>query len=169
MCLCSQPMTWIDLSETANHILGPGTGPSAEKVPQAWSHLVLGFSSTSSWPVPATLRVKPTQVITAPAHQTQFIHMQLDTFLGHHPTEKVATKPSLLSLQDFQTHVHIEESNRKLEVYPLHQGAHSKTQSPYSACLNYFLGTNKCKLQKSCDKHTYELDQYFSIKYLLNV
>lgn len=118
MCLCSGSMTWIDLSETANHILGPGAGPSAGKVSQAWSHLVLGFSSTSSWPVPASLTVEPTQVLTAPAHQTPFTHMQLDTFLGHHPTEEVVTKPSLLSLQDIQTQAHIEESNRKLEALP---------------------------------------------------
>lgn len=68
------------------------------KAPQPRSHLVLGFSSTSSWPALTSLTAEPTQVITVPAHQTQFSRAQLDTFLGHRPTEKVATKPARCAL-----------------------------------------------------------------------
>ena len=84
----------VDLSDSAHRTVGSGTGPSAEKAPQPQSHLALGFCSTSSWPGLTSLTAEPTQAITVPAHQTQFTQVQLDTFLGHHPTEKVATKPA---------------------------------------------------------------------------
>lgn len=96
MCLSAGAMMWLTFLTL--QIVPLALQPFCWESSPALGHLVLGFSSTSLWPVAALLTVGPTQAITAPAHQTQFIHMQQDTFLGHHPTEKVVTRTSVLSL-----------------------------------------------------------------------
>ena len=85
-------MTWLTLLALQIVPLALERAVELRKFPQSRSHLVLGFSNTSSWPVPASLTAEPTQVRTALAHQTPFTHVQLDTFLGYHPKEKVATR-----------------------------------------------------------------------------